>query len=182
MNKLIDLTNKRFGRWIVIRRSYPNGKSGEPRWLCKCECGAEKIVFGKNLRQGYTRSCGCLRKEIVGNIRRLNPGLSSMRGLINSYKNGAKKRKIEYELTEEQFREITKKDCYYCGAKANGMIKYKECNGYYIYNGIDRIDNNRGYTIDNVVPCCKHCNRSKYKRTLSEYKDWIKRSYYKIFG
>ena len=33
------------------------------RWLCKCKCGNEKIVYGTNLRRGLTTSCGCFRKE-----------------------------------------------------------------------------------------------------------------------
>ena len=182
MSELIDLTEKIFGRLTVIKREYPNGKRGEPRWLCRCECGKQKVIFGKNLRQGYSQSCGCLRDENVGNRRRLRSGLASMRGLINSYKNGAKKRGIKYELTEKQFAEITKQNCYYCGAKPNEVIIYKECNGAYIYNGIDRIGNNKGYTINNVAPCCKKCNWAKNDSTIKEYKDWIKNSYNKMFG
>lgn len=30
---------------------------------CRCECGGETVVVGKNLRSGSTRSCGCLRRE-----------------------------------------------------------------------------------------------------------------------
>ena len=55
----IDLAGKKFGRWTVIKKGYPS-KNGNTRWLCKCDCGTEKIVFGINLRQGRTKSCGCL--------------------------------------------------------------------------------------------------------------------------
>jgi len=182
MSELIDLTGQKIGRLKVIKRKYPNGKRGEPRWLCRCECGKGKIIFGKNLRHNHTKSCGCLRDENVGNRRRLRSGLASMRGLINSYKSGSRRRKIKYELTEKQFAEITQKDCYYCGAKPSGIAKYPEVNGAYIYNGIDRIDNNKGYVMGNVVPCCKICNRAKNISTTKEYKDWIKNSYNKIFG
>ena len=50
-------------------------------------------------------------------------------------------------------------------------------NGIYIYNGIDRIDNNKGYTIDNIVPCCHICNQAKSSFTLQEFQDWIEKVY-----
>lgn len=59
MAKLIDLTGKRFGMLTVIRRE-PNGKFNQTRWLCKCDCGNEKVIDGNNLRAGYTQSCGCM--------------------------------------------------------------------------------------------------------------------------
>ena len=51
-----DLTGKRFGKLIVIR---PSDKDGY--WLCNCDCGKQKIVFDGGLRNGHTRSCGCLK-------------------------------------------------------------------------------------------------------------------------
>ena len=62
MSKLIDLTGKRFGRLVVVRR-VDNNKRGHSKWLCKCKCGIEKVISGNSLRRGYTRSCGCLLKE-----------------------------------------------------------------------------------------------------------------------
>lgn len=183
MTRLIDLTGKGFGRLIVIKRNYPNGKKGQPMWLCSCDCGTEEIIVsGGNLRNGQTKSCGCLQKERTIESRRLPPGLASMRYLINSYKKSARIHKYEYNLTEEQFKILTRQDCYYCGAKPSGESNYRVYNGSYIYNGLDRIDNTKGYMIDNVVPCCKICNYAKKAKTLQEYKDWIKRSYNKIFG
>jgi len=172
---LINLIGKRFGRLIVIKRSYPNGNAGEPRWLCKCECGKETIVRGVCLRKGEIRSCGCLRKELSRNRRILPLGLASMRLAMDGYKRNAKMRRIKWNLTEEQFAEITQKDCYYCGAKPNNKRYQPRNNGEYIYNGIDRIDNTKGYTIDNIVPCCKICNIAKSNLTEQEFKDWIKR-------
>ena len=61
----IDLTGKRFGRFTVIRRAH-NNKDGRTMWLCKCDCGNERIVAGKSLRNGHTQSCGCLNRELVG--------------------------------------------------------------------------------------------------------------------
>jgi hypothetical protein len=181
MGTLINLVGQKFNRLNVIKRA-DKDKWGNATWLCKCECGTEKVIAGNDLINGNTKSCGCLRNERVRDAIGLKPGLANMRALISSYKKEARRRGLEYKLTEEQFSELTQMDCHYCGAKPNGIFNDKGCNGKYIYNGIDRIDNNRGYTIDNINSCCKWCNQAKSNRTLQEYKDWIKRSYNKRFG
>lgn len=181
MGKFIDLTGKKFGKLTIIRRDYPNKKRGQPKWLCKCDCGNEKIIIGYSLRGGVTKSCGCLTKESASKKNRLESGLSNMRRKINGYKIRAKKRGIEYNLTEEQFKEITQKDCFYCKASPNNIAKQFQYNGIYIYNGLDRIDNTKGYTLENVIPCCKMCNIAKSNHTLQEFKDWVEKAYIGLF-
>ena len=62
--KVIDLTDQIFGRLTVLNRE-GSDEDGKARWRCLCECGIETIVIGKNLRNGATRSCGCLHRETV---------------------------------------------------------------------------------------------------------------------
>ena len=64
MGILIDITGQKFGRLTVIKQY---GRSADNRitWLCQCECGNTKIVTGKALRRGETKSCGCYSKEIA---------------------------------------------------------------------------------------------------------------------
>lgn len=62
MSSLIDLTGQIFGRLTVINYQGVNDK-GIHMWLCRCECGNEKVVRGDALRYGQTRSCGCLAHE-----------------------------------------------------------------------------------------------------------------------
>jgi hypothetical protein len=57
---IVDLTGQRFDRWTVIRRG-ANSVSGNPRWVCACECGGTGLVLGNELKRGGSRSCGCLR-------------------------------------------------------------------------------------------------------------------------
>lgn len=168
MQRAIDMTDKKFGRLTVIKRN-GSDKWKQALWLCKCSCGTEKIIQGHRLREGKTKSCGCLKTELI----RMNPGIANMRRLISGYKKDAKRRELKWNLTEEQFAELTQKNCYYCGAKPNNVGKSKTCNGDYIYNGLDRIDNTKGYTINNVVPCCKICNRAKSDLALQEFQNWI---------
>jgi hypothetical protein len=62
MSNFIDLTGKKFNKLVVIK---PTGKSsdGHYEWLCKCDCGNEKIICGNSLKRGNTKSCGCLRRK-----------------------------------------------------------------------------------------------------------------------
>ena len=56
---IIDLAGQRFGRLVALR-ACGRGKDGRVRWLCICDCGREFEVGG-GLRNGHTKSCGCLR-------------------------------------------------------------------------------------------------------------------------
>lgn len=63
MGKFEDLSGQKFGRLLVIERA-PN-KGGRTSWYCKCDCGNEIQVISKSLKDGNTKSCGCLHKEMV---------------------------------------------------------------------------------------------------------------------
>ncbi|WP_321822954.1 hypothetical protein [Pyramidobacter piscolens] len=62
-NRLKDLTGQRFGRLTVLRRA-DNAKSGNARWLCRCDCGRTSIATGTALRTGKIQSCGCMAQDI----------------------------------------------------------------------------------------------------------------------
>lgn len=69
-NNTKDLTNQRFGNLTALKRvPRPAGlRSNGAYWLCKCDCGNEKIIMGKSLRDGKTKSCGKCRIDIVDNL------------------------------------------------------------------------------------------------------------------
>jgi hypothetical protein len=60
--KSLDLTGQQFSRWAVVERA-ENTNLGSARWLCQCSCGNRVVVVGVNLRNGRSKSCGCLKKE-----------------------------------------------------------------------------------------------------------------------
>lgn len=66
--KFIDLTNQRFGRLIVIEK-YGLNKFNHILWLCLCDCGNKVVVERDCLKNGRTKSCGCIRKERNNNTR-----------------------------------------------------------------------------------------------------------------
>lgn len=66
-NRFIDLTGQRFGRLVVVKE-LPREGSASPRWLCKCDCGGERISTTIVLRRGDCNSCGCLLDEHLDNL------------------------------------------------------------------------------------------------------------------
>lgn len=80
-------------------------------------------------------------------------------------KSEAKRRNHIVTITFEEYCEICKRNCHYCGIKVeNGPA-------------LDRIDSSRGYEKDNVVLSCKRCNCAKNDMTVSEFKEWLRRIY-----
>ena len=78
------------------------------------------------------------------NLRRENLALI---GYWVSIKGGAVTRNLKFTISADQFREITKQNCYYCGQNPSTIQTGKTHYGEYVYNGIDRIDNNIGYNV-----------------------------------
>jgi len=58
-----DLTNKKFGKLIVLYDTNKINSSNHKIWHCKCDCGNECDIDGEHLKNGNTKSCGCLKKE-----------------------------------------------------------------------------------------------------------------------
>ncbi len=177
MSKRLELAGQKFGRLAAIKFSHVD-KWGDACWLCKCDCGNETTVTGSNLKRGRIKSCGCLQKELCKKLidrRRLPKGVAARNAAIGYHKISAKKRNLEQALTDDQIITLHKENCHYCGAPPSNIYSCPTYNGSYTYNGIDRIDNNIGYTINNVVPCCADCNYFKKTRPYDEFLDLIKR-------
>ena len=60
---VIDITGHRYGRLVAIEERYRIGHRSY--WLCQCDCGNTAIIAKSDMRHGYTRSCGCLRREML---------------------------------------------------------------------------------------------------------------------
>ena len=75
LSEIKDMTGQTFGKLLVIGRAddkiYKNGKR-KIMWHCKCECGNEIDVLGSCLRNGGTKSCGCLKHQTASNFKDLN--------------------------------------------------------------------------------------------------------------
>jgi|LakMenEpi03Aug12_release.lakeMendotaPanAssembly.Ray.scaffolds.fasta_scaffold246988_2 hypothetical protein len=151
-----------------------NTKRGWSKVNCKL-CGKDKWMRNNILKRKRTISCGCALKDSTKwNIKKeknmtwqLEKGESAFNNLYYQYARSAENRNLTFELSKKDFRVFTKSLCYYCGREPYRVIKGQgKSSGDYIYNGIDRIENDIGYIMSNVVSCCFDCNSSK--RTLSQ--------------
>jgi hypothetical protein len=175
-----NLVGKRFGRLLVLESAGKN-KWGNHQWKCQCDCGNITYVLTGSLRENSsTKSCGCLRQENrkirmkkINDTTRLAWGESSLNILYAHYEYGAKKRNHSFELSKEEFIDLVQQNCSYCGNPPIEKQYSKGSNGPCLANGIDRIDNTKGYTLENCVTCCGVCNRMKSTMTQKEFLEHI---------
>ena len=59
----------RFSAWTVIADA-EHGANWQPRWLCKCDCGTERVNYATNIFRGLSKSCGCAKKNRLGDAKR----------------------------------------------------------------------------------------------------------------
>lgn len=166
------------GKWTIVEQAedYISRKTGKKntKYWCKCCCGYKATVLGTDLRRGKSGGCkSCTRTKGLG--------VSAKNRLFRRYIKDAHTRRYSFNLSKELFLELTQKNCYYCNTVPSNKILRNEASLRYrnnpdntfIYNGIDRIDNSRGYETDNVVPCCDICNTAKNTLSQKEFIEWI---------
>lgn len=174
-----------FGKLTIIKFGHYKFRSDGRRdafWKCKCECGKEKFATFGNLHNGNVSSCGCMVAERLTQLHKNNiDDSATFRMVLAEYKKSAAKYQRTFSLTDDEFRELTSGICHYCGTppamikERNGKIPFK--GKHYVYNGVDRVDNSRGYETDNCVSCCRRCNIAKSGMTVDEFLSWAKRIY-----
>jgi hypothetical protein len=177
---ILKMLNNKFNKLTVLGFSHKEARAGHYRsyWKCKCDCGKGVLVEHYHLVDGHTKSCGCIK------VYKRASGDSGLKYLYKIYRAGAKSRDKKFDLTIEDVKIITSKNCYYCGEEPSGTSimsksrndKFTEYRSYK-YNGIDRVDSNKGYEKGNVVPCCKWCNIAKSNNTAEEFKEHISKMY-----
>lgn len=172
MGTLIDETGNRYGRLTVIERA--PSENGYARWICQCECGERIVVRGANLRSGNSKSCGCLKagraaQQAVelSKSNRLPKGEAALNHLFAIYKKNARRRGYKFNLSQDEFRGLVIQPCSYCGRPPSSVVEVNDSS--LIYTGIDRTNNEEGYSIDNCIPCCKICNRAKRGMPYEEF-------------
>lgn len=186
-----DLLGRKFARLLVIAEAEPVGVRQRAAWLCRCDCGNQKVVKSEELKSGDTKSCGCWNQEkraerastMYGACVKFHPSETSARRIwLKRYSDG--------ELSFDDFFRISQMTCHYCGATPNSMTnaamedkkssQFARDNGNFVYNGLDRINSSLPHTLSNVVPCCKWCNYAKRERTTTEFEIWAEQLYQTI--
>lgn len=182
-----DLIGQKIGKLLVV--SY-NGFISEQRkdrikkissYLCKCDCGNEKIATTSQLLR--IKSCGCGQKEYWN--KKIKNSLEKTdskdeeellwKRCYSEYKTEAERRNYSFNISLQEFITISTKNCHYCGDIPKVSAKMNIRRNKIKTNGIDRVNNKIGYEIDNIVPCCFMCNLSKYRYTIEQWNEWLDR-------
>lgn len=168
---------KRFGMWTVLDGDKGRSAGTKKRITipCICDCGSERMVIKENLVRGGSTNCGCVRGDVTSRKnRKRTPRLAAAHYHYYSYVINSRTRGNEIGINEKRFHEIASFRCHYCGSEPKEhtiKVRGSRVGSGYFANGLDRIDSNMGYEINNVVPCCFVCNRMK---SNFSYEDFIK--------
>lgn len=171
MSKFQDLTGNTYGRLSVVSHSHTRrwetSKQTDQYWVCLCDCGESTVVRGSSLKSGYTKSCGCLRREVLASKElrkpRNNAGLSHTPeyALWSSAKERAAKygREFSIEVLDIVIPEV-------CPILGIPLVKGKAkltANS----PSLDRRDSSRGYTKDNVAVISHRANSLKQDSSIA---------------
>ena len=143
--------------------------------LCsKCKIEKHLSCFSGNVTEsdGFSHSCkDCTNVRNHKYYKRHKKKLikkqiirdKSLNGRYSACKYTAKRKGVAFCLTKMQFEQLTSRTCYYCDNFSTG----------HEYCGIDRINNDVGYIMDNCVSCCFRCNDIKSNYSLIELKECL---------
>lgn len=114
----------------------------------KCKNTTDNFYKSSLIKKDYIcKPCSVIRNSVDRSKRTARNDLNAR---FSYAKASAKSSGKNWSLTKEEYCEIVSKNCHYCDKPSEGLGV-----------GLDRINNDKtiGYTISNVLPCCKDCNR-----------------------
>lgn len=164
---------QRFGRLVIVELHRIDERHRK-FFICRCDCGGQKVIQASLMSSGNTKSCGCLQAD-VKRAKRRPDNYGEITAIILGYQRHALNRGFDFLLSRDQVNQIVRQNCKYCGTPPSNFKTIKTSIAPFPYNGIDRVDSKKDYTIDNVVPCCSICNNAKSNLSLESFIDWIKR-------
>jgi len=142
-----NLIGKKFCRLSVISK-YGSNKHKKIVYECLCECGNKTKIIGSRLKNGHTKSCGCLHLENIKNGTNTRHGLSNHK--LNNVWNSIKDRC--FNKNNKDYKHYGGRGIIMCDEWKNDFKKFYDwaiLNGYKKGLSIDRIDNNGNYTPEN---------------------------------
>jgi len=157
----MDLTGLKTSKFQVLEKTDKKHRNSSTyQYICKCNFCYKEFTRDST---GISKNQGC---RCIFNDR-----TDGYHCLYNTYRECAKKRKLEFLIDFNQFLEIIQNTCYYCGSVPEDKRDQTDKNLTRCIkaNGIDRKNNKIGYILENCVACCKMCNIMKFTRSIEEF-------------
>lgn len=173
MGKFIDLTGKRFGNLTVVQRVkdniLPSGQS-EIMWQCQCDCGNITVVRGFYLRNGHTKSCGCLKFETSDYTGQVINGIKILKMLPKHGELSCKCQCYCGKTFVSRISSIKNKHTQSCGCKKkqlriSNMVGQKFGKLTVLHQGLDEITKSNRRYVRWVCQC--DCGRKSLVRGTS---------------
>lgn len=173
-NSITISAGMKFGYLTIIGDSSKRDKSRSRHYICQCDCGNVKEINRIALISKDTKSCGCFNRI----SKQKEAGRTTWNSIYYTSRRSAGKRNLEFLLNIDQLIAVCSQPCFYCGSEPVAKSRYKDekrkTRATIFANGIDRVDNNKGYSIENCVPCCSICNEMKMDRNVNFFIQHIK--------
>lgn len=176
-----SILQARFNKLTIQRLSTRRGKRNIPYAECKCDCGNTKEIALYNVTSGKVLSCGCITRNGVRRAKDRHLQLAQKLYRNRVLYRSKNKAFTDAPITFAKFCDLIKSPCRYCGEPPHTQFKEAPRRGkaelisdtVLNYNGIDRIDNAKGYVIGNVAACCPTCNLAKRGMSDTAFRKWI---------
>ena len=143
-----DLTNKKYNQLLVIEEAEPViSKAGATtrKWHCKCDCGNTTIVSHGHLKNGHTKSCGCLHKETM-KAKLTTHGVRN----TSTYRSWAAAKQRCTNPNNKRYKDYLGRGITMCPEWLNSFEAfYKDMGDCPEGMTLDRIDNNGNYEPSN---------------------------------
>lgn len=169
-NVFKDLSGLKLNK-VTLLRCIGKNKYSSYIYDALCDCGKKFICEGNDVKTERLRSCGCQKyqhaKDNADYIGTL------WNELFCDYRIKAKQRSLDFFIDKKNLISMANKRCHYCNSEPRNTKKHKSLEYSIQYNGIDRLNNDIGYILENCVPCCYFCNQAKHSMTVDKFKDWV---------
>ncbi len=175
-SKLIGQQIGPFKVLSTIRTEIPSGNK-ITKYKCECvKCGAISYKQLHHLKQFKGEGCLECTEKLTA-----QPRISMEYRNYTNYKYKIKNQTDkEFNMTFEEFDYITNQNCHYCGQEPTFPERFKnefKNRDIVLFNGIDRVNSSKGYSLDNCVPCCTKCNIMKLNLDVNDFLNHVKKIY-----
>ena len=165
--RFVDLTGHTFGRLTVMHRHEENDPQGKPRWVCSCSCGQTTVVRRADLRNGRTKSCGCLMAESRLHRTRKH-GCSRVKQVSSEYYTWQAMKRRCLDPNNKCFHLYGGRGIAVCDRWMNSFSNFLLDMGPRPFKGahIDRVDSEKGYSLENCRWATPQQNARNKRNTL----------------